>query len=136
MIGLREQYSPNDLVVIWILKERIQIMPHKKKAEEKNPAPRVSTPRVKASSPEMSEPAAPPAAAKSTTAALKPETLKAAKAAAGTDSLLKLNGAVNGHTSSAQVAERAYFLWLDRGCPEGTADQDWVQAEIDLGVRS
>ena len=31
-----------------------------------------------------------------------------------------------------QVAERAYFLWLERGCPEGSAHEDWLHAEQEL----
>ena len=37
--------------------------------------------------------------------------------------------------TTEQIAERAYFLWLERGCPEGTAEQDWMDAEVQLGVR-
>jgi Protein of unknown function (DUF2934) len=28
-----------------------------------------------------------------------------------------------------QIAELAYFLWQDRGCPEGSAEEDWFNAE-------
>jgi len=99
-----------------------------KKAEDKIPAPRVSTSRVKASGPvAMESMGAAPALAKAKAVA---KTSRARKtAAASTDSLLKLNGAVNGHATVAQIAERAYFLWLEKGCPEGTAEQDWVEAE-------
>ena len=31
-----------------------------------------------------------------------------------------------------QVAERAFRLWHARGCPEGSAEQDWLQAETEL----
>jgi hypothetical protein len=30
------------------------------------------------------------------------------------------------------IARRAYELWLDRGCPEGTPDEDWYKAESEL----
>jgi hypothetical protein len=73
--------------------------------------------------------AAAPATAKAKVT--KPRTTKSKKSAAtdATASLLKLNGAVNGSITSAQIAERAYFLWLEKGCPDGTADQDWIEAE-------
>lgn len=110
-------------------------MPQKKK-EDKIPVPRVSASRAKTADPAPSATSAesngtPPAVAKMKAASSKPASSKARKTSNGTatDSLLKLNGAVNGHASSAQIAERAYFLWLENGCPEGTADQDWVEAE-------
>ena len=28
-----------------------------------------------------------------------------------------------------EIAERAYQLWHERGCPEGTAELDWFDAE-------
>ncbi len=31
-----------------------------------------------------------------------------------------------------EVACRAYELWIARGCPHGTADQDWFEAEREL----
>jgi len=33
-----------------------------------------------------------------------------------------------------QVAERAYFHWLKRGCPEGSPQEDWLRAEQELRV--
>jgi len=51
------------------------------------------------------------------------------------DSILNLHAAVNGHVTAEQVAERAYFLWLERGCPMGSAEQDWFDAEQELGLR-
>ena len=32
------------------------------------------------------------------------------------------------------VAARAYQLWVERGCPEGSPEQDWYQAEQELGT--
>jgi hypothetical protein len=34
------------------------------------------------------------------------------------------------------IAERAYQLWLGRGCPQGSPDMDWLQAEQEIAARS
>jgi hypothetical protein len=36
-----------------------------------------------------------------------------------------------GHTSplSEQIAALAHALWQERGCPEGSAEEDWFNAE-------
>jgi hypothetical protein len=102
-----------------------------KKAEEKIPAPRVSTSRVKASGPATVESAGAATAMAKAKPAAKASKATKTTASSATNSLLKLNGAVNGVTSET-IAERAYFLWLEKGCPEGTADQDWVEAERQL----
>jgi hypothetical protein len=34
----------------------------------------------------------------------------------------------------AQIAIRAYQRWVNRGCPFGSPEVDWVNAEEDLGV--
>lgn len=31
-----------------------------------------------------------------------------------------------------EIASRAYDLWQSRGCPQGTAEQDWLEAEHQL----
>jgi len=31
-----------------------------------------------------------------------------------------------------QVAERAYLIWRDRGCPAGLDEQNWLDAEAQL----
>jgi hypothetical protein len=31
-----------------------------------------------------------------------------------------------------QIAQLAYFYWHARGCPEGSPEQDWIQAEAAL----
>ncbi len=31
-----------------------------------------------------------------------------------------------------RVRTRAYFLWLEAGCPEGREDEFWAQAEGEL----
>lgn len=37
--------------------------------------------------------------------------------------------------TSSDVASRAYDLWQQRGCPEGSAEEDWLEAERELGPR-
>ena len=44
---------------------------------------------------------------------------------------------VNGNTGHAtpgheQIALRAYELWISRGCPIGSPELDWLQAEMEL----
>ena len=31
-----------------------------------------------------------------------------------------------------RVSERAYEIWMEHGCPEGTADEDWRMAELEI----
>jgi hypothetical protein len=31
-----------------------------------------------------------------------------------------------------RIAKRAYEKWMKRGCPQGTAFQDWLEAEAEL----
>jgi len=33
----------------------------------------------------------------------------------------------------ATIASRAYELWLARGCPQGSPEEDWYRAEQGLG---
>ena len=35
-----------------------------------------------------------------------------------------------------EVAALAYSLWQARGCPEGTAEEDWLNAERTLKPKS
>lgn len=35
-------------------------------------------------------------------------------------------------TSHADIAVRAYQCWCERGCPEGSPEVDWCQAEQDI----
>lgn len=35
-----------------------------------------------------------------------------------------------------QIKARAYELWCERGCPDGSADEDWHQAERELRART
>jgi Protein of unknown function (DUF2934) len=110
-------------------------MPQKKK-EDKIPVPRVSASRAKTSDPAPPTPSAASNGAATAVAKVKAASSKTASSkirktsnGAAMESLLNLNGAVNGLATAAQIAERAYFLWLEKGCPQGTADQDWVEAE-------
>ena len=34
--------------------------------------------------------------------------------------------------SGAKIASLAYALWVERGCPEGSPDVDWLEAEEEL----
>jgi hypothetical protein len=36
----------------------------------------------------------------------------------------------------SRVRDRAYARWQERGCPEGTAEQDWSEAEQELAERA
>ena len=33
---------------------------------------------------------------------------------------------------SGQIAALAYAMWQERGCPEGTPEEDWFRAEGEL----
>ena len=50
---------------------------------------------------------------------------------------VEINGseadALPGHD---RIAERAFELWQARGCPDGSAEQDWLQAEAELHAAS
>jgi len=35
-------------------------------------------------------------------------------------------------TLRAEIARLAYHLWQARGCPEGSPEQDWIEAEQTL----
>ena len=103
-------------------------MPRKKAEEIKSPVTGVSVAGPKAPKPKAvsSKPAA--AAASQTS----PEAAAMKINPANGDSIFNLTEAVNGHVTPEQVAERAYFRWLERGCPMGTADEDWFYAEREL----
>lgn len=51
----------------------------------------------------------------------------------------EIGGGVNatsaGVPNTMEVAHRAYEIWCSKGCPEGTADEDWWEAERELQVR-
>jgi hypothetical protein len=64
----------------------------------------------------------------------RPRAAKSDAATANGNSILNLAEAVNGQITPQQVAERAYFRWIERGCPVGTAEEDWLYAEQELGA--
>jgi hypothetical protein len=37
-----------------------------------------------------------------------------------------------GRPAEQDVAELAYRRWVDRGCPQGSPEEDWFEAERDL----
>lgn len=37
---------------------------------------------------------------------------------------------------SGAIGKRAYELWLERGCPEGSPEEDWYSAEKELRAMS
>jgi hypothetical protein len=40
------------------------------------------------------------------------------------------------HPDPRSIGELAYRLWEARGCPDGTAEQDWLEAERQLAVET
>ena len=38
--------------------------------------------------------------------------------------------------TAQQIADLAYFIWLDRGCPIGTSEEDWYRAESELRAKT
>jgi Protein of unknown function (DUF2934) len=106
-------------------------MPRKKVADA------VVAPNVPAARRKRSAPAAQRAETGLAVTARKPRSASSprrTKAAAVGDSLLMLNDALTGPPTADQIAERAYFLWLERGCPEGSAERDWIDAELELSA--
>jgi len=51
-----------------------------------------------------------------------------------TASMLRLvdTVATRPHLKTEDLATRAYFYWLERGCPAGSPEQDWFRAEEEL----
>jgi hypothetical protein len=35
-----------------------------------------------------------------------------------------------------QIAQLAFLYWQARGCPHGSAEEDWLRAEAELGKQS
>ena len=40
------------------------------------------------------------------------------------------------HERKGEIAALAYDLWHARGCPDGSPEEDWLQAERQLQVRA
>jgi Protein of unknown function (DUF2934) len=38
------------------------------------------------------------------------------------------------HSDNRSIGELAYHIWRARGCPEGTAEQDWLEAERQMAA--
>ena len=43
-----------------------------------------------------------------------------------------LSSAVNEESTRESIAQLAYALWQQKGCPSNSSDQDWVEAEETL----
>jgi len=39
-------------------------------------------------------------------------------------------------TMNLDIAALAYQLWQDRGCPQGSSDEDWYEAERKLQLQT
>ena len=116
----------------------------KKQKETTNPAGLVASPAEV--TPAKEKAARKPRAAKKSGA--KSEAKSAAKSGARSGVKRAANGIANGtanglrHLAEAvsppvpedrdAVALRAYFRWLERGCPAGSAEQDWLEAEREV----
>jgi hypothetical protein len=42
----------------------------------------------------------------------------------------------DGQATQSEIAELAYELWLNRGCPSGSPEEDWFEAERRIGSRT
>jgi hypothetical protein len=62
-------------------------------------------------------------------AMVKQKTKRGATVAVGTPEQSKPNGS---DPTYDQIAALAYSLWQARGCPEGSAGEDWFNAESEL----
>ena len=51
------------------------------------------------------------------------------------DSAVPELGPISFEFSRAEIAQRAFELWHERGCPVGSPDVDWKEAEQDLLAR-
>ena len=82
----------------------------------------------------------PALAPKATAAAVKPAVSKVAqpraKATVSTHKTRTTSTAAPTEITTHQIADLAYFMWLDRGCPAGTPEEDWHKAESELRVKA
>lgn len=102
--------------------------PRKPRAErEAEPAPEM--PGVAPEMPEVVAEMAPPAAAKSTP----PKLTLAAPLPPARGKVVPFPRPVSAPAvTDAQIAERAYFIWLAEGCPDGRAQEHWARAQREL----
>jgi hypothetical protein len=56
--------------------------------------------------------------------------------AMGMESKESAESAIEGSVDSSQIAALAYEYWQRRGCPIGSPELDWFQAEVDLLKRT
>ncbi len=48
------------------------------------------------------------------------------------ENLLKTADDFSPLPNADEIAERAYHIWLERGCPDGTCTENWLRAETEL----
>ena len=56
----------------------------------------------------------------------------AAGAAAATAMSMELVESSHSVTDHEKIEQLAYSYWVERGCPEGSPDEDWFRAEATL----
>ena len=97
------------------------------------PAPQAKAPQIKSAAAKTKAPA-PKVKLPAAETKANPARARQVEATNGR-SILNLRDAVNGSVTADQIAERAYFHWLERGCPFGSPEEDWLYAEQELGLR-
>ena len=58
------------------------------------------------------------------------------KAAKSVEPVLASAATLSPAFTDADVAARAYHIWLESGCPEGTEHQNWIRAEQELRAKA
>ena len=48
------------------------------------------------------------------------------------EQMLGVHPGTTGTSGQTEIAQLAYVLWQQRGCPEGSAEVDWFEAEQQL----
>jgi hypothetical protein len=43
---------------------------------------------------------------------------------------------IENHPKHEDIATLAYALWQERGCPEGTQEENWLRAELKLTAKA
>lgn len=79
-------------------------------------------------------------APKAAATAVKPEAITAVKirtqSSVSTHKTRTASTTTPAEITTQQIADLAYFIWLDRGCPAGTSEEDWYRAESELRAQS